>query len=730
MKVAIDRHQIDTTSTLVFPPWLEKNGEMNTKLLTLLAIGLCVAAGLCVANVTTSSSAPPPIPPATQIRTNIVAMLQRKPNVPIKVLPDIPGGARTATNKDAAYYAWQEFIALNWANVPVSGNAAKPSDPGAREFADRTRQFGQPPLASSTSYPALVWESTRHRSEIYTGSSTPPNGYTDNAKVSWGYNSTPGYVYPGVTINPAPSPSPSASPPPPPCTAIKPGLTPFINLDEASQIGLCKMYSGVPYAKASPANFVLFMAKGNYMEYGYIASRGWYDTTVLKNPSSPGSPTDPVASFANTSGYIVTQGEFPAPGALDGSSTTGNYVSFPNGTLEFKAAFRVATEKEQEAYEKGLPIPGGYHVAPIRYYKEVGTNSYQYVDTCGVLLSLHIIHKTPSAPYFIFATFEHKDNVIGTNGKPVEDANGNLNANAFTTATPTPLPSPYVYPSSATAPAGKYLTNATTPNVIEVPSQFNVATKTVTVQNFMPAPNDPGGQKSTTQSSYQNTRNGSTSTLPAANYSPQSESYFSVNRRRFSIPSRPIIEVNQDIHKLIAMYGYNTTSNVWLNYKLVNVQWIPAGSKFQKTPGKLYGDKSSNTKPLIPVESYYLSNSLVETNLELSAFSGQFGPVVANTYDGFSITDFYYHQTPYINNNIYVSDKPQTTTKNVGNPFYNIYTKGGPYNMGGCMGCHGNAGVAGTDASFILKGAPFQPEGIEPSAQAMRLRHQSYFRKN
>ena len=402
-------------------------------------------------------------------------------------------------------------------------------------------------------------------------------------------------------------------------------------------------------------------------------------------------------------------------------------MSFPTGTLEFKAAFRVATDAERQAYENGQPIPGGYHVAPIRYYVEQTDGSFQYVDTCGVLLSLHIIHKTPTAPYFIFATFEHKDDVIGPDGKPVEDANGNLNPNAFTTATPTPLPSPYVYASSGTAPTGKYLINATTPNVIEVPSQFNSATNSVSVQNFMPSPNDSGGTMSTTQSSYQNVRHGSTSTLPAANSSSVAQSYLTVNRRRFSIPANPIVKVNQDIHNLIATYGFGKANNVWLNYKLVNVQWVPAGSSFQKTPGKLYGDTSVGAKPTIPVESFYLSNSLVETNLILSAFSGQFGPFVQNVYDGFSITDFYYNQTQYTNNNM----SGQPVTKNVGAPFYNVYTKGGPYNMGGCMGCHGNTSVnGGSDASFILgHGGPFEIEGVEPSAQTMSLRFQNYFRK-
>jgi hypothetical protein len=697
----------------------EDNARMKIKTLTSLTlIAICFVAGFSFAPGLMSGDAAQPTPPADQIRANIVAMLQRK--APIRVLPDIPGGTRTATNKDAAYFAWQEFIALSWPNVPVTGKATV-TGPGAREFPDASRQFGQPALGSSVSYPALVWESTRHRSEIYTGTSTPPNGYQNNASASWGYNSTPGYVYPDVgTISQSTTPSD--------CKTIQPGLTPYINLDEGSQIGVCKMYTGVPYSNANPKNAVLFLAKGNLREYGYIASRGWYNTSVLKSPSSPGSPTNPVASFGNTSGYIQTKGQLPPPGVFDGTKSTGNYVSFPNGTLEFKAAFRVATAAERQAFENGQPIPGGYHVAPIRYYVETGNNTYQYVDTCGVLLSLHIIHKTPTAPYFIFATFEHKDDVIGTDGKPVEDADGNLNPNAFTTAQPTPVPSPYVYPSSGTAPSGQYLVPATSPNVIEAPSQFS--SNSVTVQNFIPSPSTNGIAISANQSSYQNTRDGSTSTLPAANSPSATDSYIAVNRRRFSIPQNPIIQVNQDVHKLIAAYGYNNTNNVWLNYKLVNVQWVPAGNAVEKTPGKLYGDTSGGAKPTISVESFYLANSLVETNMVLSAFSGQFGPFVSGTYDGLSITDFYYNPTTYTNNNIYVNGKPQTVTRNVGDPFYNIFVTGGPFNMGGCMGCHGNATVAGTDSSFILKGAPFKIEGIEPSAQTMLLRHQSYFRKN
>jgi hypothetical protein len=641
-------------------------------------------------------------------------MLQRKANVPIKPLPDIPGpgGAPRATNQDAAYFAWQEFIALNWPNVPVSGKANTSNDPGAREVADATRQFGQPPLASSANYPALVWESTRHREEIYTGTTVPPSGYVNNPKASWGYHASPGYVYPGLTIRPSATP--------PDGTAILPGLTPFVNLDEGSQIGTCQMFSGAPYASEDPGNFVFFMAKANFMEYGYSASRGWYNSSLLKNPPNPGSPTNPVATFANTSAYIVINGMQPAPGALDGSKNPGSYVSFPTGTIEFKAAFRVATDAERKAYAGGQPIPGGYHAAPIRYYIQLKDGSYQYVDTVGVLLSLHIIQKTPSAPYFIFATFEHTTNVVGPDGNPVEDADGNLNPNAFTSTPPAAPPTGYVYPSAGTPPAGQYLIPATSPNVFEKTSQSLLGASGVTTQSFIPAPGSNAGAASTKQSYYQNTRDGSTSTLPAANSPSEAQSYITVNRRRFSIPTQPIVQVNKDIHSLIAQYGYNNTNNVWLNYKLVNVQWVPAGNAGQKSPGKLYGDPSG-PRPSIAVESFYLSNSLVETNMILSAFSGKF----ANAGDGLSITDFYDATTTYTNNNT-----GKSTTKNVGIPFYNVYGKGGPYNMGGCMGCHGNTTVnGGSDASFILgHGRPFQIEGVDPPAAVMHLRHENYFK--
>ena len=219
------------------------------------------------------------------------------------------------------------------------------------------------------------------------------------------------------------------------------------------------------------------MAKANYLEYGYSASRGWYNSSVLENPSSPGTPTNPVASFANTSGYIVTQGEFPAPGAVDGSSNPGPYVSFPNGTLEFKAAFRVATDAERQAYETVNPSPAGITWRQSDTMQSRLTVRSSTWTRVGVLLSLHIIHKTPTAPYFIFATFEHKERRHGTGrqtGRGFQWQSEPQRALQRRHLRRYPHLMCTLHPVQHLQ--AKYLINATTPNVIEVPSQFNSAT--------------------------------------------------------------------------------------------------------------------------------------------------------------------------------------------------------------------------------------------------------------
>ena len=100
----------------------------------------------------------------------------------------------------------------------------------------------------------------------------------------------------------------------------------------------------------------------------------------------------------------------------------------------------------------------------------------------------------------------------------------------------------------------------------------------------------------------------------------------------------------------------NTQNSVWQNYKLINVQ---------AKPMDVSELKGSRTAP--ENSSFYLSNSVIESNIELQTFTGSLSDSTSN-------------------NVIYKSNK---------------------INMGGCMGCHGNAQKAGTDFNFLIAGAPF-----------------------
>jgi hypothetical protein len=91
---------------------------------------------------------------------------------------DIPGGAQSATLEDAAVFAWQEFIALNWPAVAQTGVS------GDRETPDTTKTFGEVDPTFST---PLVWETFRHKLEVFPGTGTPHGGAN--------YDALPQYIY-------------------------------------------------------------------------------------------------------------------------------------------------------------------------------------------------------------------------------------------------------------------------------------------------------------------------------------------------------------------------------------------------------------------------------------------------------------------------------------------------------------------------------------------------------
>ena len=179
-----------------------------------------------------------------------------------------------------------------------------------------------------------------------------------------------------------------------------------------------------------------------------------------------------------------------------------------------------------------------------------------------------------------------------------------------------------------------------------------------------------------------------------------------VNRRIHSI-QQTVIDVNQTAHEAIRAYNQanNLSDSPWLYYKLVSVQWQPID---KPTPGVDYTAPDAAT--------YYQANIVVETDYNLQVFSGRFQQ--PNPPYGSTVED---PNNPSNTKNI----TNLITDFNLdGTPTKNVIANQQEFNMGGCMGCHGNAQVNfGSDFSFILAGAgmnnqPDIPAGIAGTGQA------------
>jgi hypothetical protein len=583
---------------------------------------------------------------------------------------DIPGGAGSASLQSASVFAWQEFIALNWPAVPQTGQV------NTRDQPDPNAVFG------NGSGP-LVWHTFRHKVEIFPGQGQPPGYAGSNASTYYGYDAPPQYVY---TANSTPNPnngmpwiipangqipsfaslgggapSPSGSPSP----------TPWINLDEQSEIGLDTMFAGTLTSANAPfpGQEILFLAKANRAEYTYVAANGWWTQQTDNN----GNVTSP--PLYQTSNYIKSFTTNPAAYAEPSPGGT-QYVSFPNNTIEVKSAWRQLTAKEASS--------GRFYTTTVRFYNNNSAQQVGYIDAVWGLVALHIIQKTPSAPYFIYATFSQADNILDSSGNCIEDEQGSLRlgpCGAQTTATPAPTTP--LEPNVTSTPAA-----AGTPQTPQTVQQLQPASSSLTLQNV--------GQRLF----YNNTP---TAPTPP----PTTQGAVAVNQREHNIP-QCVIDVNAAAHLAIKNYGqqHNNNNPVWQYYKLVNVQYQP----YDKTPGVTYTGAAGGPDP----STYYQANEVVETDYNLQVFSGQFQKNLPAPNQNVNI------------DNLITDYNSDPTSQYYGMPFKNVFTStsaansGKAANMGGCMGCHGNAQSGGAGFSFILDGGPVTaPEvAVGPMAAA------------
>jgi hypothetical protein len=583
----------------------------------------------------------------------------RAPTIP----PDILGGAPNATLTQAATFAWNEFIAATW--------PAKASSPGVyvRDVGDPNAVYGK--AAASASGPPLVWETFRHKVEIFPGTTssnnaqnTPPHGAT-KGPPDFGYNDPPRYNYATMAnLNTASIGPPQYGPAVTgPCPGQNPNVpTAWVNLDENSQIFLDTMYAGAAPQigpQPTPSQEILFLAKANHVHYQYTVNplnaggRQLYQAFWNHSFNGTANPNYVAAlqNFANYQGAVLNgqQAVLRPP-----------YISFPPNTVEAKSAWRQLTPVEAASGRFHMAMVRTYHTSPHQLYRYPSNSQACWTQQPWGMLALHIIQKTPSAPYFIYATFSQADNIQNRGGQRIEDANGNI----------VRMPD---RPSSGSA-----LDNGSVPN----PNPITPTPATPSAQqSYVPAPQcQPGGRLYLINA--------------AGPFTPQGP--ICVNARAHPIPQE-IINVNAIAHNVINAYNqrYNGGAKTpWLFYKLVNVQAAPIN---KSVPGVPYTGKDSAT--------FYLSNEVVETNYVLQFFSGR----LANEAGGQLSSD-------------YIAPGSVTLTRPPSTPFKNTFFLQRPngaavstYNMGGCMGCHGNAQQAGADFSFIMNVGRNDAPDVVPS---------------
>jgi hypothetical protein len=451
--------------------------------------------------------------------------------------------ASQANLMEAAIFAWQEFIALNW-----------PARAGFRDSADIHGQFGD------ISDVALVWHTFRHKVEIYPGMGQP-HGYGFNGPETKdsGYNEAPKYVYNDNSTNGPILPYPD----------MVPTHTPWINLDETNEIGEANMFAGVGDPRN---NMMLYLAKANKREYNYVVKNNWYSQTTALDSAQ-----------ARTERYVMGKYDTPPPN----SDTT--YVSLPYGTIEVKSAWRKLTATETSSQR--------FYTNTVRHYYQnpdsantTPTGRYYYIDETYGLVALHIIQKTPTAPYFIFATFEQTDNILTADGKSTEDPNGKF----LGSENPNALDPKYT------------VTNATQDGaqMIFTPTDSRLYYNNIIADSI--------------DSPF--------SALPSIFQLPQGR--IAINRRLYPI-SDTIQAVNIKAHAAIVKYNPKA---VWQHYKLISVQYKPIN---KPTPGVDYHGPDSST--------YYQSNSVVESDYVLQRFSGKFYTKITTNHDTIepnSISDF------------------------------------------------------------------------------------------
>lgn len=278
-------------------------------------------------------------------------------------LPAAPPAYDASTNSpdhtEYARFAWREFIYLSSPAKP-SGTVANGKSTVVRGVVDSSRNFVD-------SGKSNFYSSGRSSSSNFSTNLLVWETFAHRTELLPKSSSSlpdfqtaaPQYAYQNITVS-----ADNAR---------------FHNLDENSQIGQNLIFfpKTPPTPSTNPFDDyqILFEAKVNQAEYDYV-------NTFFPAPSKDQAPTDL---------------NLPPNGTQNGES------------IEIKAAWRVLTSDQASS--------GRYHTAEAVYFTGTDEDPTAQTGTFG-LIGLHIIRKMENYPTFVYATFQHVDNLTTSGGDP------------------------------------------------------------------------------------------------------------------------------------------------------------------------------------------------------------------------------------------------------------------------------------------------------------------------
>ncbi|KIH83508.1 sialidase family protein [Pseudomonas batumici] len=250
-----------------------------------------------------------------------------------------------------------DYATFAWRSFIALNNAANTPLPANRGVGNPRSSFADSGKVSHSPSP-LLWQTFAHRTELFPGLALGKNHVGGPTRP---FASSPQYSYTDFSKGKVIPLAPGAS------------FNHYNNLDEATQIGQNAIFfpvnppraamKGRDYAPSNDSQ-ILFEAKANPVIYEYARGLDRYPPHIV----------------------------------------------LPDGALEVKAAWRKLADippSQRARYLTATVVTyHGKDSEPVAYNEEYA------------LVALHIIHKTPNYPTFIFATFEHEDALTLPDGSP------------------------------------------------------------------------------------------------------------------------------------------------------------------------------------------------------------------------------------------------------------------------------------------------------------------------